>query len=57
MNNNKNTIKMIGLAATALGFASSLMSGWVSNKNMEIAVDEKVGKAMEAFLKNNDNQA
>ena len=57
MNNNKNTIKMIGLAATALGFASSLMSGWVSNENMEIAVDEKVGKAMEAFLKNNDNQA
>lgn len=51
--NLKNTVKLAGLAATGLGLVSSLLNSWVSNKNMEIAVDEKVGKAIDAYLKNN----
>lgn len=57
MGNNKNTVKMLGLAATALGFASTIISGWVNNKQMEFTVDEKVGKAMEAYLQNHNNQS
>ena len=57
MNNNKNAVKMLGLAATALGFASTMISGWVNNKQMEFTVDEKVSKAIEAYLKNNNNQS
>jgi len=57
MENNKNTVKMLGLAATALGFASTMISGWVNNKQMEFTVDEKVGKAMEAYLQNHNNQS
>lgn len=57
MGNNKNTVKMLGLTATALGFASTMISGWVNNKQMEFTVDEKVGKAMEAYLQNHNNQS
>lgn len=53
MKNMKNTVKLMGLAATGLGFASSMMNNWVSNKQMEMAVDEKVGKAIQELLKNN----
>lgn len=45
-------VKMVGITATALGFASTLMSNWVSNKQMEMTVNEKVGKAMQAYLEN-----
>lgn len=47
------TVKLIGATATVLGFASTLMSNWVSNKTMEDTINEKVKLAIDEYLKNN----
>lgn len=46
-----NTIKFIGLAATILGFISTMISGWVNDKNMEKVVEDKVNEALKSLNK------
>lgn len=41
-----NIVKIIGLAATVIGFGATLLSDWVNEKKMEEMVDEKVNEAL-----------
>ena len=47
-----NNLQLIGIVATGLGMAATLLSNWVSNKNMEITIEEKVLKALNDMSKN-----
>ena len=49
--NNKKLIKGIGFAATIIGFGLSLITDWVSDKKLEIEIDEKVAKEVAKALK------
>lgn len=44
--NNEKAIKVIGFAATAIGFAATLVSNWVGEKNMKSEIAEQVAKAI-----------
>ena len=39
-------VKMVGLAGTVLGIASTLISGWSQQKEIERVVDEKINQAL-----------
>lgn len=43
---NGKVIKIIGMAATVAGMGLSLVSSWVSDKKMEMEVQEKVNEAL-----------
>lgn len=43
---NKNWIKMIGLAATAIGFGATIATDWVNDQKM----DEKINEGIKAAL-------
>jgi hypothetical protein len=43
---NKKLIKVIGFAATVIGFGISLIANWVSDKKLELEIEEKVAKAL-----------
>ena len=38
---NKNFIKAIGIAVTAIGFGVSILTDWVNEKNMDEKIEEK----------------
>ena len=44
--NNGTTIKIIGMVATIAGMGLSLVSSWISDKKMEMEVQEKVNEAL-----------
>ena len=44
--NNKNLVKGIGFAVTIIGFGISLITNWVSDKKLEIEIEEKVAEAI-----------
>lgn len=48
---DSKVIKFLGLIATAVGFAATLVSNWVGDKKMEETVNKKVN---EAFAKRNE---
>lgn len=48
---NKNWIKVIGLAATAIGFGATLLTDWVNDRKMTDEIDEKID---EAFSRRNE---
>lgn len=39
-------VKMVGLAGTVLGIASTLISGWSQQKEIERVVDEKINQTL-----------
>lgn len=41
-----DVVKVIGVTATIMGMASTALSGWVNNKNMEKTIAEKVAEAL-----------
>ncbi|MCM1363441.1 MAG: hypothetical protein NC215_00455 [Ruminococcus sp.] len=43
---SKNLMKIIGFAATLIGMGATLLSDWVSDKQMEATVEEKVNEAL-----------
>lgn len=43
---NEKVIKLIGLGATVVGFAATLVSNWVGEKNQKIQIAEEVAKAL-----------
>ncbi len=47
---HKEVIKVIGMAATVVSMAASLISDWVDNQKMDALVEEKVN---EVIAKNN----
>lgn len=43
---DKNWIKVIGLAATAIGFGATILTDWVNDKKMAEEIDEKIAEAL-----------
>ena len=43
---NKNFIKAIGIAVTAIGFGVSILTDWVNEKKMDEKIEEKVNEAL-----------
>lgn len=54
MKKNLDVVKLVGVAATALGIASTLLSGWANERNTENLISEKVNEAIKAMTENND---
>lgn len=47
-----NVINIIGFAATAIGMGATIISNWVSEKQMEAKIAEKVSEALANANKN-----
>jgi len=43
---NKNLIKVLGLGATVIGVAATLITDWVNDKKMDEKIDEKINEAL-----------
>lgn len=41
-----STIKLLGLAATAVGLGASLLSGYIGDKKVDASIEEKIAKAL-----------
>lgn len=46
MKNKGDLLKILAIVGPVLGLASTLMSNWVSNKEQEQMVDEKIQAAL-----------
>lgn len=53
-------VKVIGFAATVLGFGATLVSEWVKDKEMDEKIEEKVNRALaekdEETLESNEEE-
>lgn len=45
-------LQIAGLATTALGFAVTLVSGWIADKQLDATVAEKVAEAVKKAMEN-----
>ena len=45
-------LKVAGLVTTALGFAVTLVSGWIEEKQLDATVAEKVAEAVKKAMEN-----
>lgn len=52
MNKKVDLVKILGITATVMGMASTALSGWVNDKNMEKTISEKVAEEMAKQIKN-----
>jgi hypothetical protein len=43
---NGNLIKVLGIAATAIGMGATLVTDWVNDKKMDEKIEEKILKAL-----------
>lgn len=43
---NEKTIKVLGIAATAIGMGTTLISNWVEDKKMDDKITEKINEAI-----------
>lgn len=43
---NKKAIKVIGIAASVIGFGLSLLTDWVADKKLDEKIDTKVAEAL-----------
>lgn len=48
-------VKIIGLAAAALGLVASVATNWVNEKNLDSKIDSKVTKALAEATKTESN--
>lgn len=53
MRQKVDPIKLIGMAATIIGMAASLLSNWVDQKQTEEMIDEKIEQA---FAEHSSNE-
>jgi len=51
---NSKLIKILGIAATAIGIGATLITDWVSDKEMDEKIEEKLN---EALAKQNGNES
>ena len=52
----KHMIKVLGLAATAIGMVATLVTDWVNDKKMDEKIDEKICEAL-AKQNNEDEES
>lgn len=43
---NSKLIKILGIAATAIGMCATLVTDWVDDKKMDEKIEEKLNKAL-----------
>ena len=43
---NSKFIKILGMAATAIGMGATLITDWVNDKKMDEKIEEKVNEAL-----------
>lgn len=43
---NGNLIKVLGIAATAIGMGATLVTDWVNDRKMSEKIEEKVNEAL-----------
>ena len=48
-------LKVAGLVTTALGFAVTLVSSWIEEKQLDATVAEKVAEAVKKAMENGGN--
>jgi hypothetical protein len=46
MRRKRDTIKLLAVLATGLGFAATLLSDWANSKEQEALIEEKVNEAL-----------
>lgn len=46
MRRKRDTIKLLAILATSLGFAATLLSNWANGKEQEALIEEKVNEAL-----------
>ena len=46
MRRKRDTIKLLAILATGLGFAATLLSDWANGKEQEAPLEEKVNEAL-----------
>lgn len=46
MRRKRDTIKLLAILATGLGFAATLLSDWANSKEQEALIEEKVNEAL-----------
>lgn len=46
MRRKRDTIKLLVILATGLGFAATLLSDWANSKEQEALIEEKVNEAL-----------
>ncbi len=46
MRRKRDTIKLLAILATGLGFAATLLSDWANGKEQEALIEEKVNEAL-----------
>lgn len=42
----KNSLKILGLIASGIGFGATLLTNWVSDKQLDEKIDERVQMAL-----------
>ena len=43
---NSTLIKILGIAATAIGMGATLITDWVNDKKMDEKIEEKINEAL-----------
>lgn len=46
MRRRRDTIKLLAILATGLGFAATLLSDWANSKEQEALIEEKVNEVL-----------
>lgn len=46
MRRKRDTIKLLAILATGLGFAATMLSDWANSKEQEALIEEKVNEAL-----------
>lgn len=46
MRRKRDTIKLLAILATGLGFAATLLSDWANSKEQEALIEENVNEAL-----------
>lgn len=55
MNKKTNTIKVLGILATIIGFGTTLLTDWVAEKTMDEKIEEKINEALASRSNNEES--
>lgn len=57
MKTKKTMIKVLGLTASIIGVAATLLSDWVDEQTMDVKIEEKVNEALACKEKENEEES
>lgn len=57
MKTKKTMIKVLGLTASIIGVAATLLSDWVDEQTMDVKIEEKVNEALACKEKENEGES